>query len=400
MTRTTTLAAFAAAVAASFAAFADSDTVTLGAAVQLTGRLANTGRYYGDGYALAVDKINEKGGITVGGKKMKLALKVLDNQSDVNLGVRQYVQLLTQDKVNFLLGPFSSNDALDDSSVAEKYQVPMVQGGGASTQIYARGYKFIFGTLPPADDYFASTIQMLGKLTPKAKTVALIAADDSFDVSVANGTRKLLKDAGLELVLDKQFRENNADFSSLLSLTKSVNPDVILWAGHEPEALNFIRQAKSLGVSPKDLYSFTVGVPTADFRKALGNDANYACGMTSWLPSENNKDEWFGDAKQFAKAYTDRFKYPPDYHAASGVADVEAFAKAIAAAGSTDPQKVRDELAKVDFESLYGHVKFMPNGQISLPQIVIQIQKGELVEIYTKDFIHQPEYPLPAWNKR
>src|SRR5207253_7724656 len=164
-----------------------------------------------DGYQITVDKINAKGGVTVGGTKHKLALRVLDNQSDVNLGVRQYVQLLTQDKVNFLLGPFSSNDALDDSSVAEKYQVPMVQGGGASTQIYARGYKYIFGTLPPADEYFASTIQMMGKLEPKPKTVALIAADDSFDVSVANGTRRLLKEAKLETVLDKQFRENNAD---------------------------------------------------------------------------------------------------------------------------------------------------------------------------------------------
>ena len=399
MTRTSSLAVAAAAAIAAFSARAE-DTVTFGAAVQLTGRLANTGRYYGDGYALAVDQINSKGGITVGGKKYKLAVKTLDNQSDVNLGVRQYVQLLAQDKVNFLLGPFSSNDALDDSSVAEKYQVPMVQGGGASTQIYARGYKYIFGTLPPADDYFASTIQMMLKLDPKPKTVALIAADDSFDVSVANGTRKLLKEAGLELILDKQFRENNADFSSLLTLTKSVNPDVILWAGHEPEALNFIRQAKSLGVSPKDLYSFTVGVPTADFRKALGKDAEYAFGMTSWVPSKDNKDDWFGDAAQFAKAYTDRFKYPPDYHAASAVADVEAFAKAIVAAGSIEPKAVRDALAKVDFESLYGRVKFMDNGQISLPQIVIQIQNGEVTQIYGKDFINKPKYPLPAWNKR
>jgi len=389
-----------AAVAAGAVHAQGGDTITLGAAVQLTGRLANTGRYYGDGYALAVDRINQKGGVTVAGKKYQLALRVLDNQSDVNLGVRQYVQLLTQDKVNFLLGPFSSNDALDDSSVAEKYQVPMVQGGGASTQIYARGYKYIFGTLPAADDYFKSTIEMMGKLDPKPKTVALIAADDSFDVSVANGTRKLLKEAGLELTLDKQYRENNADFSSLLSLTKSVNPDVVLWTGHEQEALNFIRQSKSLGASPKLLYSFTVGVPTADFRKALGKDAEYAFGMSSWLPSKDNKDDWFGDAEQFAKAYQERFKYQPDYHAASAVADVEAFAKALSAAGSLDPQKARDALAQVDFPSLYGRIKFGEHGQIVLPQIVIQIENGEVVPIYSTDFLAKPKYPLPPWSKR
>jgi len=390
----------AAAIALAGSASAQEKQITLGAAVQLTGRQANTGRYYGDGYQIAVDKINGKGGVTVGGTKYKLALRILDSQSDVNLGVRQYVQLLTQDKVNFLLGPFSSNDALDDSSVSEKYQVPMVQGGGASTQIFSRGYKYVFGTLPPADDYFASTIKMMGKLDPKPKTVALISADDSFDVSVANGTRKLLKEAGMELVVDKQFRENNAEFSSILSLTKSKNPDVILWAGHEGEALSFIRQAKSLDVSPKTLYSFTVGVPTADFRKALGKDADYAFGMTPWLPEKELKDDWFGDAEAFNKEYQERFKYAPDYHAASAVACVEAFAKAIPAAGSLDAKKVRDELAKVDFRSLYGHIKFQPNGQISLPQTVIQIQDGKVVPIFAEDFLGKPRSPLPPWSKR
>ena len=195
---------------------AQTKTITLGAAVQLTGALANTGRYYRDAYQMAIDKINEKGGVTVGGTHYKLALKILDSQSDVNLGVRECVQLLTRDKVNFLLGPFSSNDALDQSSVAEKYQVPMVQGGGASGQIFARGYKYIFGTLPPADDYYGSTIEMLGKLTPKVQTVALVAANDSFDVSVAKGTRKILQKAGLKVVVEDYVHEEGDRFFWLL----------------------------------------------------------------------------------------------------------------------------------------------------------------------------------------
>src|SRR5712692_10813234 len=111
------------------AAAVAADTITLGASVQVTGPVANTGRYYRDGYEFAIATINAKGGIRVGSTQYKLALKLLDNQSDVNLRVRQYVQLLTQDKVNFLLGPFASDYALADSSVAEKYQVPMIQGG-------------------------------------------------------------------------------------------------------------------------------------------------------------------------------------------------------------------------------------------------------------------------------
>lgn len=374
--------------------------ITLGASVQMTGARANTGRYYKDAYQLAVDKINAAGGITVGGKTYKLKLDLLDNQSDVNLSVRQYVQLVSADKVNFLLGPFASNFVISDSSVSEKYQIPMVEGGGSSGQIFSRGYKYVFGTLPPAGGYYASTIKMMGQLKPTAKTVAVVSADDSFDVSVAKGTRKLVKAAGLTIAVDEQYGENSSDFSSILTKIKAANVDAILWSGHEPEALNFIRQMKQLNVNPTDMYAFTVGVPTADFRQALGKDANYALGMTTWLPSPALKDKWFGDAAAFAKEYEAKYGYAPDYHAASGAADVETYVYAIEKAGSLDPKKVRDAIAASDFNSLYANVKYAANGQINLPQIVVQVQDGALKPVYTTHFINQPQYPVPAWNKR
>jgi branched-chain amino acid transport system substrate-binding protein len=373
--------------------------IVLGASVQLTGPVANTGRYYRDAYQLAIDKINAIGGVKFGGQSHKLALKLYDNQSDVNLSVRQYTQLVSQDKVNLLLGPFASNFALADSAVSEKYQVPMVQGGGASDQIFARNFKYIFGTLAPASNYFGSTVEMIRSLKPAPKTVALLYADDAFDVSVAEGTRPKLKQAGFEVVMDERYSTNATDFNSLLSQIKSKNADVVLVAGHETEILNFVRQAKSLAAAPK-LYSFTVGVPSEDFRKALGKDADYAFGMAAWLPTLGQKDRWFGDAQTFAKEYKAKFGYDPDYHAASGVADVEALAQAMEDAGSDDPKKVRDALAKVKFDSLYGTIAFNAQGQIDLPQVVIQVQGDNLVEIYAKVFIRPPKYPMPAWNAR
>jgi branched-chain amino acid transport system substrate-binding protein len=376
------------------------ETITLGASIQLTGKDANIGRYYRDGYQLAIDEINEKGGLTVDGKTYTLALDILDNQSDITLSVQQYVQLLTQNKVSFLLGPFSSALALNDSAIAEKYQVPMIEAGGASGQIFSRGFKYIFGALPPAEEYYLSTIQMLGKLEPRAKTVALVAADDAFNVSLAKGTRELLKKAGLDIVIDEQYGSKTADFSSILALIKSKAPDVVLWGGLENSIVDAVRQSKSLDVNPADMISFTVGVPTADFRSALGRDADTAFGMTAWLPSPPHKDEWFGDSEAFAKAYLAKFGYDPDYHPAAAAAAVEAFAKAIAAAGTLDPKQVRDAIAKVDFESIYGRVHFGDNGQISLPQTVIQIQGGKVTAIYTDHFLNNPIYPVPAWDKR
>lgn len=375
-------------------------TITLGASVQETGRLANTGRYYRDSYEFAVQKINERGGVKVGSEHYRLALKILDNQSDTNLSVRQYTQLLTQDKVNFLLGPFASDFALADSSVAEKYEVPMIEGGGASDQIFSRGYQYIFGTLPIASKYFESTVEVLAKLDPAPKTVALLYADDAFDVAVAKGTREQLQAGGFKITQDERYSSNTSDFSSLISQIKASASDVVLVAGHETEVLNFIRQSKSLDYSPK-LYAFTVGVPTADFRGALGHDANFAFGMTSWLPSASLKDDYFSNAEVFAADYKKQYGYDPDYHAASAVADVEAFVKAIEAAGTLEPKKVREAIAKVDFESLYGRIQFNATGQINLPQTVIQVQNDSVVPIYgQKGFLAKPRYPMPAWDRR
>ncbi|MBN8985099.1 MAG: amino acid ABC transporter substrate-binding protein [Rhizobiales bacterium] len=374
--------------------------IVLGASVQLTGPVANTGRYYRDAYQFAIDKINADGGVKLGGETYKLALKLYDNQSDVNLSVRQYTQLVSQDKVNLLLGPFASNFALADSAISEKYRIPMVQGGGASDQIFSRKFKYIFGTLAPASDYFGSTVVMMKGLKPEPKSVALLYADDAFDVSVADGTRPKLKSAGFTIAMDERYSTNASDFNSLLSQIKSKNVDAVLVAGHETEILNFVRQAKGLAVAPK-MYSFTVGVPSEDFRKALGKDADYAFGMTAWLPSADQKDRWFGDGDQFAKAYKARFGYDPDYHAASGVADVEALVQAIEDAKSLDPQKVRDALAKVNFESLYGKIAFSADGQIDLPQTVIQVQGEKLVAIQgVKGALHPAKYPMPAWDAR
>jgi branched-chain amino acid transport system substrate-binding protein len=203
----------------------------------------------------------------------------------------------------------------------------------------------------------------------------------------------------MKAVLDEKYSSNASDFSVLLSQVKSTSADAVLVAGHETEVLNFIRQAKSLGIRPK-LFSFTVGVPSADFRHALGEDANGASGMTAWLPSAQLKDRWFGDAETFARDWKAKFGYDPDYHAAAGVAAVEAFVVAMENAGGTDPAKVRDALAKVSFDSLYGHVAFNAKGQISLPQIMIQIQNDKVVPIYAGNgFVNKLDYPLAPWNQ-
>ena len=136
--------------------------------------------------------------------------------------------------MNFLLGPYSSSDVLAASSAAEtvsggRWSRAAAPRAGSS----ARGYRYVFGTLPPADEYYRSTIDMLQQLTPKPKTVALIIGDDPFDIALEQGTRALLREAGMELVLQQQYSERTPNFYNILTLLEARSPDVLLWSGHE-----------------------------------------------------------------------------------------------------------------------------------------------------------------------
>jgi branched-chain amino acid transport system substrate-binding protein len=376
------------------------DTIVLGTAISQTGKYAREGKFYVDAYIMTVDAINKAGGVKVGGKSYKLELKMYDDQSDPNLCVRLYTRLVTSDKVNFLLGPYSSGITIPASSVAEKYEIPMVQGGGASGQIFSRGYKYIFGTLPKAEYYFQAAVEAAVKMNSPVKTAALLYSNEAFDRSVGEGTRQWLKEQKVEKVYDEEYQPATQDFTSILAVLKSKNPDMILLAGHVENSLNFIRQAQAADVSPK-MWVFTVGPPTADFRKTLGKAAEYAYGVTSWLEDMEVGGEIFRSAREFGKLFRDRFGYEADYHVASGAADVLIYKFAIEKAKSLEPKNVRDAIASLDVETLYGRVKFDQTGQIAMGQVLIQIQEGKVVPVYVGGkFRGKPIYPMPSWGQR
>ncbi len=376
------------------------DTIVLGTAISQTGKYAREGKFYVDAYQMTVDAINKAGGVKVGGKSSKLELKMYDDQSDPNLSVRLFTRLVTSDKVHFLLGPYSSGITIPASSVSEKYEIPMIQGGGASGQIFSRGYKYIFGTLPKAEFYFQAAIEAAAKMNPGVKTAALAYSNEAFDRSVADGARQWLKEQKIEKVYDEEYQPATQDFTSILAVIKSKNPDLILLAGHVENSLNFIRQAQAADVSPK-MWVFTVGPPTADFRKTLGKAADYAYGVTPWLEEMDVGGEIFRSAREFGKQFRERFGYEADYHVASGAADVLIYKFAIEKADSLDPKKVRDAIASLDAETLYGRVKFEPTGQIAMGQVLIQIQEGKVVPVYVAGkFTGKPIYPMPKWSQR
>jgi branched-chain amino acid transport system substrate-binding protein len=381
-----------------FAEAASGNVIKLGSAISFTGKMSRSGKLYRDSYDMAVDQINNTGGVKVGGKTYQLKIIYYDDKSDPTESSKLIEKLISEDKVDFLLGPYSSGITIPDSIVAQRYRVPMIEGGGSSGKIFSRKNKYIFGTLPPAGQYFKSTLEMLKTFNPAPKTIALLYSDDKFDVSVAEGTQKLAKPMGFDVVLYEKYAEGAKDFTSILTKIKSLKADVVLLSGHTEESLIFTQQAKELNVCPK-VMDMTVGPSEADFRKSLQKDAEYIYGVASWSTQMNFKGYLFKDTEAFIKQFKDRFKYDPDYHNASGIADVAIFKDAIERADTLDPQKVRDAIADTNLDTIYGHVGFSENGQIKGTSVALQIQGGEIYQVFPMGS-KSPHYPTPCWDKR
>jgi branched-chain amino acid transport system substrate-binding protein len=381
-----------------FAQAAGKKEIKLGCAISFTGSQSRSGKLYRDAYDMAVEQINKNGGVKVGMDTYQLKLVYYDDESDPTKSSKLVEKLIAEDKVDFLLGPYSSGITIPDSLVAQRYKVPMIEGGGASGKIFSRGNEYIFGTLPPAGQYFKSTLEMLKTFSPAPKTIAILYSDDKFDVSVAEGTDKLAKEMAFDVVLYEKYAEGATDFNSILTKIKALKADVVLVAGHTEESLNFTQQAKELNVSPK-LISMTVGPSEADFRKSLGKDAEYIFGVASWSTQMNFKGYLYKDTQEFVNLFKAKFNYDPDYHNASGIADVAIFKNAIEQAGTLDREKVRSAIAATNLSTIYGNVEFSENGQIKGTSVVLQILGDEIYQVFPNG-AKKPVYPFPSWKMR
>ena len=357
----------------------------IGAALSLTGSLAKEGALTKQGYQLCQDKVNQRGGVKVGDKQLKLAITYSDDKSEPDTAAR-LIDKFNDDGVKLILGPYGSPSTEAAAAAVERNGQVMVDSSGADDNIFTKGYKTTFAVLSPATDYVAIIVEaIMSSANPKPKTVAMLSADDGFSQTAAKGGVAAAKKAGLEVVAQESFPEHTTDVSSALTKIRGKNPDLILGSVHVEEGIAIVKQSKELGVKP-DGFGETVAPPTPDFAKALGADANGVVGSTQWTAEVQGKDEIFGTAKDYAADFKQRFGQDAEYHSAEGAAACLALVLAVEDAGSTDAAKVRDSLASLDTQSFFGPIKFDATGKnVTKPMSAIQIQDGKVVPIYPKD---------------
>jgi len=382
------------------------ETITLGAAVSLTGKYSTAGNHTKNGYDLAVKMVNDAGGIDVGGKKYQIAVKYYDDESTPARGAQLAERLIKQDGVKFLLGPYSSGLTKAIAPVTEKYGVPMVEANGASRSLFNKGYKYMFAVLSTSEQYLQSAVDLAAVVAkangrdPSTIKVAGVFENDPFSQDIRAGVLDDVKRNGMKMVIDDKLPPELNDMAATLTKVKALKPDLLVVSGHSKGATLAIRQISEMKVNVPMLAM--THCESAKIHKAFPGKSDYTLCATQWAETMSYRDSLFGSAGDYAKTFEATYDYVPPYQAAESSAAVLVFADAFKRAGSLDSKKVRDALAATDMQTFYGNVKFDATGKnIAKPMALRQIQDGKYVVVAPIDkAAGELQHPIPTWDKR
>ncbi len=390
--------------------FAAHHEIIIGHPATLSGTHAKAGEQAVGGVKAAVDWINNtRGGVMVGGEKKMIAYKVYDCESKKEAVTSLLERLITTDKVHFTYAPYSSGLTLAGAPVAEKYGIIYMDHGGASDNIFNQGFEYIVQTIGPGTSYHAGTLEMVRKIDPGAKKVALAYEDSEFARSVMDGAEAKAKELGFDIVFKRTYPAKVTDLTPLLSDLKAAGAEVVIGGGHFQDGQLMNKQMADLDINPKVL-SLIAAATLPAFGEALGALAEGVSGPSHWEYGVTYSEEgakklgmtWIGPSQD---EYVALFKKAvekdmlPDYHAAEASAALLSLVLAIEKADSLDSDKVRAALGELTFMSFYGGWDVDDTGkQVGHSMVDVQWQKGERVIIWPEAAqTGAPVYPKPKF---
>jgi len=370
------------------------DAIVIGATLPLTGSEARVGGFFKEGYELAFDEVAKKGGLEVGGKKLPVRLILLDDTSTQATAVSLADRLVNSDRVDFLLGTYASHLVEAQSTVAEEYRIPYVNGGGGATKIYQRKFKWLFGLLSPVE-LLGHTLmswvdeqQKAGKL-PRPAKIALVWENTAHGKDFRKGVSDFAQRSGgaYTIPVDESFELNGKDFGALLGKVKAAGVDLFLVDAHLPDYITMERQYVAAGLCTK-VVTYGARGAEKDAIQALGpeNTAYILSGV--WWSSQLAAKP--GLSRDFVDAFKAKFGREPEWFQALGYEAARVLFTAIQQAGKVDREAVREKLQAMKLPSMLpgGTVEFKPEfgNQVQNPFVVQQNQtNGSAPIIYPRD---------------
>lgn len=362
--------------------------IRLGASASITGRDAVQGNYLREGYLLCQKHVTEKGGVL--GRPVQLV--VHDDGSEPQAGVRIYEKLISEEKVDAVLGPYGSpiTDAVAD--VTERHRRLMVAGAAGTTSIWEKGRRYLIMMLSPLEASTEGTIDLAAR--NGLKRIGVIGA--LARPAIARGALEIAKKKGLEVVIHEMYPIGTTDFSAILAKVKAARPDVLVVGAPPADTIVITRQMRELDVNVK-LYGATPGAAYPEFEQALGKTAEFVYGGSYWepgLPYPGNRE--------FVAAYQKEFNRAPSSNAAGAYAGCQLFLDAVKRAGTLESDPVRAEILKLRTKTVFGDFAVDERGfQTAHKAVTIQWQDGSPILVWPDDAATgKPRFPTPPWSGR
>jgi len=386
----------------------------VGVVTALSGDNAQGGEWTKRGYDLWANKVNEQGGIKIGGKGYKVQLVYYDDQSSSATAAAACERMLTEQKIDFILGPYASSATRACGPIVDKYKVPMITGSAENPAIWKDKYKYVFGTIPSVNITGTAPLKAVIAANPKPQTIYIVALDDPFAKAAADTFKSVSEAAGLK-VLGYDVVPADADYTPVFTKVRQANPDILAIGSQPEQAIQMVKVIKQLRIAPKAILEHT-GSGSADFTAALGKDAEYILGATVWQPQFEypgvkagfwqSSKSWFADYK---KAYNREYaEYTEAGSTAAGIAFQAALERAQIAPPLDETKRARlvTALENLDIMTFYGPIKFETSGDnyhnvIKLEALPLQVQGGKVVVVGPKSPTKSKlVYPFPGWDNR
>jgi branched-chain amino acid transport system substrate-binding protein len=370
------------------------DSIRIGFSMAITGYLAPGAVSEMNAYKLWKDTVNDKGGIYIKnlGKKLPVEFIFYDDQSREETAIRIYEKLLTQDKVDLILTPYSTNIHFAISPLAEKYKVPMLCATAATVKLrdVASNYFWFISSCVP--DRQMETLSELLKFL-NVKDVAIIYMQHHYSKESCDFLRPALKRKNIKMTLVKDYPMGVKDLTSLLTEVKGKKPQALIALTYPGDSFLVTKQVQEVGCDVSFFFGL-VGPAINAYGRAFSNSSEGITTMGCWSP----KGPWAG-AKKFNEDYIKKWNIKPDYlDSVVAYQECQVLEQAIEKAGTLDRKKIRDVIAKEEFDTINGKVRFEGKENVVTPSGILQYQKGELEIIWPEKIAtSRPIFPKPPW---